>query len=149
MSEMEDYREDSELDRLLGFQMQMTDVLLVEAARGALEPFGVTPARLAALLLIRSNDGCDQSTLGRALRVNRSSAMKLVNLLIDRNLIERGPGRDMRSHALHLTEHGERQIDRMVAAVREAEDRASSALDPDEKATLVRLLRKMRAGREI
>ncbi len=40
-------------------------------------------------MLIKDNAGCEQSALGRALSINRSSAMKLVNALSDKGLIER------------------------------------------------------------
>ncbi|MFP5432659.1 MAG: MarR family transcriptional regulator, partial [Alphaproteobacteria bacterium] len=49
-------------------------------------------AKFTALLLIRDNPGCDQTALGRALSVNRSSAMKLVNILEERGWSNGGPG---------------------------------------------------------
>lgn len=140
------FEEGPEMATLLGYQMQMAILALGDSARIALAPFGITPARLAALLLVRDNPGCDQTTLGRALSVNRSSAMKIVNLLADQGLVERRPGRDLRSHALHLTEHGTARVRAMVDTLRARDRRIAAALDPGEFDTLLALLAKLRRG---
>ena len=140
-----------ELAGLLGFQIQMANLHVIEQARSALKEFQISPAKLTALLLIRDNPGCEQSALGRALSINRASAMKLVNILADRNLIERRPGRDLRSNALHLTERGRVELAPMALTLREADDAATAALSTHERANLLRLLNKLRqakAGRE-
>lgn len=135
-----------ELTGLLGFQVQMANLHLTEQARSALKELQISPAKLTALLLIRDNPGCEQSALGRALSINRASAMKLVNVLADRNLIERRPGRDLRSNALHLTEQGRIELAPMALTLREADDAAAVALSAQERAELLRLLTKLRHG---
>lgn len=130
----------TELGDLLGYQLQRAYLAAIEDVREALSPHGLTPAKLTALLLIRDNPGCDQTALGRALRVNRSSAMKIVNALAERGLIERRPGRDLRSNALHLTAHARSRIDAMLAAVRASDDRVTKLLSEGDRGTLLRLL---------
>lgn len=137
--------QDDELDTLIGYQLQMARLRLMEAAHAALAPYGISPARVTALALIRSQPGLDQSALGRALSINRASAMKLVNLLVERGLVERRPGRDLRSHALHLTPEGETQLPEMVARLRESEVPVLADLDDAERATLLRLLHRIHA----
>ncbi len=136
-----------ELAGLLGFQLRMANLRLTEAARVALQDFKISPAKLSALLLIRDNPGCEQSALGRAFSINRASAMKLVNVLDDRNLIERQPGRDRRSNSLHLTEQGRIELVQMAQALREADDAAAATLSAHERAELLRLLGKLRHGK--
>ena len=75
--------EGEELTNLVGYQLYRAHLTLTGLTRDALDPSGVSPAKLAALLLIRDNPGCGQTRLGEALSVNRSSAMKLVNVLVD------------------------------------------------------------------
>ncbi len=138
--------EGKELQRLLGFQLLMAELHMGNRAREALVPFGITPAKLAALLIIRDNPGCDQSALGQALWVNRSSAMKLVNALTEQDLVERQPGRDLRTNALHITASGRDRLEAMVQCLNEADAAAAVALSADEQRQLLGLLRKLRCG---
>lgn len=134
---------DPELDALIGYQLQMARLRLMEAAYAALVPYGISPARVTALALIRAQPGLDQSALGRALSINRASAMKLVNLLVERGLVERRAGRNLRSHALHLTEEGETQLPEMIARLRDSEAPLLVNLSSAERVALLQLLHKM------
>ncbi|WP_137785894.1 MarR family transcriptional regulator [Sphingomonas sp. 3P27F8] len=136
-------KSDPVLDHLLGYRLKRVAIATDQEARGVLEPFGVTPARLTTLLLVRTNPGCDQTALGRALSINRSSAMKLVNVLSERGLIERRPGRDARTNALYLTQEGGARLDEMVAAIERSDQALADRLTADEQAELARLLDKL------
>lgn len=136
-------KEGADLLRIVGYQVQRAGMLMVMDARATLAPHEISPAKMTALILIRDNPGSDQTALGKALGVNRSSAMKLVNFLADRNLIERRPGRDLRTNALHLTPDGERQVSAILADLRVSDERMTAALTADEVKTLVALLRKL------
>lgn len=137
----------SDLDDLLGYRIELAHLIAIEDARQALAPFGLTPAKLTALLLVRANPGCDQTALGKALSVNRSSAMKLVNVLVDRGLIERRPGRDLRTNALHLLPGGEERVAEMLDRLTESDRRLAVSLTAVERATLMALLKKLRKPR--
>jgi len=140
-------KQDTDLDGLLGYQLQRSHMLLVDDARRALLVYGLTPAKLTALLLIRANPGCDQTALGRALSINRSSAMKLVNFLVERELVERRPGRDLRTNALHLRPGAEDRILEMVKALSNSDARMSERLTSGERTQLFNLLRKLGSSR--
>src|SRR4051812_2102625 len=133
----------TDLDELLGYHLQQSHLYVMEDARRALAPHGLTPAKLTALLLIRANPGCDQTTLGRALSINRSGAMKLVNFLVERNLVERRSGRDLRTKALHLLPGSEDRIRQMIKAIRDSDARISERLTSAERAQLFTLVRKL------
>ena len=140
-------KQDTDLDGLLGYQLQRSHLLVMDDARRALLAHGLTPAKLTALLLIRANPGCDQTALGRALSINRSSAMKLVNFLVERELVERRPGRDLRTNALHLRAGAEDRILEMVKALGDSDARMSERLTPGERTQLFNLLRKLGSPR--
>jgi DNA-binding MarR family transcriptional regulator len=140
-------KQGSDLDGLLGYRIELAHLIAIEDARLALASYGLTPAKLTALLLIRANPGCDQTALGKALSVNRSSAMKLVNVLVDRGLIERRPGRDLRTNALHLLPDGEERVAEMLDQLRESDRRLAADLTAAERATLMALLKKLRKPR--
>ncbi|MFA5966370.1 MAG: MarR family transcriptional regulator [Sphingomonas sp.] len=140
-------KQDEDLESILGYQMQRAFQIMTEDARRALEPHGLTPAKLTALMLIRANPGCDQTMLGRALSINRSSAMKLVNALAARGLIERRPGRNLRTNALHLLPHGEAQLVDVVPLLHDSDRRMSERMSDTEQRTLFSLLRKVGPAR--
>jgi DNA-binding MarR family transcriptional regulator len=132
-----------DLQGLLGYQIQRVHLVMETDARAALAPFDLSPAKVTALTLIRDNPGSDQTALGRALSVNRSSAMKLVNILVERNLIERRPGRDLRTNALHLLPEGEALLAQMLDGARHSDARMTARLSAEEVRTLHALLRKL------
>ncbi|WP_343222268.1 MarR family winged helix-turn-helix transcriptional regulator [Novosphingobium profundi] len=127
----------------LGYQVQLVQPLAHDAARAALSHLEITPARATALLLIRSNPGCSQSALGGALNVNRSSAMKIVDLLEGRGLIRRAPSADPRAHALELTEEGEAFADEVEAALGRYESAFFGVLSEAERVALLEMLRRL------
>ena len=140
-------KQDDDLETLLGYHMQRAFFIMTDDARSALEPHGLTPAKLTALMLVRATPGCDQTALGRALSINRSSAMKLVNGLAARGLIERRAGRNLRTNALHLLPNGEVQVAEVLSLLRESDQRMSARLSDAERKTLSGLLRKIGAVR--
>jgi DNA-binding MarR family transcriptional regulator len=140
-------KQDGDLETILGYQLQRAGMVMSDDARRVLAPYGLTPAKLTALLLIRANPGCDQSTLGRALSINRSSVMKLVNLLAAQGDVERRAGRNLRSNALHLLPSGHERLTTVLGLLRESEARISARLSAAEHATLFALLRKLSSAK--
>ncbi|MCI4592431.1 MarR family transcriptional regulator [Sphingobium sp. BYY-5] len=136
-------KQGGDLLSLVGYQLQQANLRLETDARAVLADFDLTPAKLTALILIRDNPGCDQTTLGRALSINRSSAMKLVNILVEKRLIERQPGRDLRTNALVLLPEGQRQVDAMLAAVHRSDTRMTARLSREDIQTLHNLLTRL------
>lgn len=130
----------------VGYQIQLVQPLAYEAAREALSHLEITPARATALLLIRANPGCSQSALGGALNVNRSSAMKIVDLLEGRGLIRRAPSADPRAHALELTAEGEVFADDVETALGGYERAFFGVLSADERKTFLDMLRRLHKG---
>ena len=62
-------------------------------------------------------------------------------------LIERRPGRDLRTNALYLRPGAEQRIDEMVQALRESDARVAERLSSAERAQLAGLLRKLGPAR--
>ena len=136
-------KQGADLQSLVGYRVQRANLLMETDARAALADHDLSPAKMTALILIRDNPGCDQTALGRALSINRSSAMKLVNILADKGLVERRPGRDLRTNALMLYPEGARQLDAMLAAVRQSDARMTQRLGAEELKTLLALLARL------
>ena len=129
--------------RLIGFNLQMATLRTIAMARDALADADISPARVTALALLYMNPGCHQSELGRALAINRASAMKLVNSLARQGLVERREGRDRRSKALHITPAGERVLETALPLVEEADARAARGLEGAARDDLLAALRQL------
>ncbi len=138
-------KEGHDLEGQLGYQLQLVHPLAHDAARRALAHLEITPARATALLLIRANPGCSQSALGSVLNVNRSSAMKIVDLLEGRGLIRRAPSADPRAHALELTREGKVFADEVDTALAEHERAFFGVLNAAERASLLDMLARLQA----
>lgn len=132
------------LERSLGFQLRLLEVEAEAQARKALEPFDISPARVAALMVIDANPGCTQTALGEALTVNRASAMKLVNFLEGRGLVRRTPSPDPRANALLLTDEGCSALKAMTIALKAADDQAMSVLTAKEASIFLACVGKLR-----
>jgi DNA-binding MarR family transcriptional regulator len=130
---------------LVGYQLHLVDLFALREAREALAGVDLTPANVTALVFVRDNAGCDQIALGRMLAVNRSSAMKMVDKLAARSLVERRPGRDLRCNALHLTRRGNRVLQTVLDLLRDADESLCAGLDRAERALLLDLLVRLNA----
>ncbi|WP_395397329.1 MarR family transcriptional regulator [Novosphingobium sp. BL-8A] len=128
----------------IGFQIQMLQSVAHESARLALEPFDITPARASALLMVRANPGCTQTALGEALNVNRSSAMKIVDILEGRGAIRRAPSADPRANALELTDEGRTLASQIDVVLERHERKFFGTLSAAERAALLSLLQRLR-----
>lgn len=132
------------LGQRLGLLLHQADVRVMAGLAARLSPLRVTPARATAVVYIALNEGCDQSTLGRALGINRASTMKVVDELEQLGAIERRPGRDRRSNALHLTPDGRELRQRIEQITLEHDQAVFGELGPEDAAVLRGLLARLR-----
>ena len=128
----------------LGYQLRRLDMLSMNQLFETLSQIGVTPARATTLIFIGLHEGCDQNALARALGINRASAMGAVNALVALGAVERRAGRDRRSHALHLTEAGQRLRQEVEQITADHDAEFFGVLSDDERTTLERIIRKAR-----
>jgi DNA-binding MarR family transcriptional regulator len=140
-------REDAEVGeiaRRIGYQLRRVDMLSMEHLHELMADVGVPPGRATALVYIHLHPGCDQAELGRVLGINRASTMAAVNGLVALGAVERRPGRDRRSNALHLTAQGQALRDEVTRIMAEHETSIFGSLSDAERTDLFRLLLKVR-----
>lgn len=135
-----------EVARHIGYQLRRADMLSMEALHEEMAKLGVRPGRATALIFIDLHPGCDQTELGQVLGINRASTMVAVNGLVALGAVERRPGRDRRSNALHLTDAGQGLRTEIAQLIADHEAEFFDPLTPDERAELYRLLVKVRAA---
>jgi DNA-binding MarR family transcriptional regulator len=134
------------LAQIVGYRLDMARCAALRSLHRYMGDTPFRPADTTALLLIKENPGCDQTTLGRALAGNRSVGMKLAARLESHGLLTRGEGRDRRSKGLYMTPKGEKVLAELIEKHRDAEARIESWLDADERDQLLRLLDKIEDG---
>lgn len=129
------------LTGLLGFHVRQAQIAVFRDFAESMGPLDMTPGLFAVLVLVEANPGLKQSDLARAVHLDRSSVVSVVDNLERRGLLERHAAtHDRRSNALRLTSTGAALLRRLKQRVARHERRLASGLDARERATLVALL---------
>ena len=103
----------------------------------------VSPGRAGMLLLIDANPGVTQGGLARAVRLERSTMVGVVDALEARGFLERRRGEDRRTNGLWLTRAGRALVARLKRGIEVHERRVASRLTPTERRQLLALLEKL------
>ena len=103
----------------------------------------VSPGRVGILLLVEANPGVTQSRLARAVHLDRSTMVGVIDKLEERALIERRRGEDRRTNGLWLTRAGRTLLARMKERIEQHERRFAARLTPAERGQLIALLEKL------
>ena len=129
------------LTGLVGFHLRQAQIAVFRDFVGSMRPLDITPGLFAVLVLVEANPGLKQSDLARAVHLDRSTVVSVIDNLERRNLLERrAAANDRRSNALRLTPSGAALLRRLKQRVARHEKRLACALDAGERATLVALL---------
>lgn len=103
----------------------------------------VSPGRVGILLLVEANPGVTQSRLARAVHLDRSTMVGVIDKLEERALIERRRGEDRRTNGLWLTRAGRTLLSRMKERIEQHERRVAARLTSAERGQLILLLEKL------
>ena len=132
------------LPELLGYQLRRAQLTVFQHFAGALGDQNVTPGQIGLLVLVSRNPGISQTALARAVGVERSTLGEAIDRLLRRRLLLRKPAhQDRRSYALHLSAIGETFLDDFVPRLLRHEDDVAARLSPEERKTLLALLRRL------
>ena len=131
---------------LLGYWMRRAQVVAFQDFASTFAGHGLTPGQLGALLLIEANQGLSQTALGRALGIERSSVVPLIDRLQLRGLVRRAAhALDRRAHALELSPAGAEFLARLAPLLEAHERRIAADLNPAERRMLIALLARLAA----
>lgn len=137
------------LKHLLGYHLRRAEVLASQKFARAMDRFEISPPQLGVLLVVQANSGLNQTRVGRALGIDRSTLVSIIDTLEARGLVERTPSpTDRRSHALVMTAKGKSFIDELTPTLEAHEADLSDALSAEERDTLIDLLRRVVAAHE-
>ncbi|MFF0490447.1 MarR family winged helix-turn-helix transcriptional regulator [Nocardia sp. NPDC004068] len=111
-----------------------------------LASLGLEPAHFGILTHLASADGRSQQELADAMNVHRNAMVGLIDELEDLRLVRRYPHPDdRRAHAVHLTDLAHDLLPAATAEADAVEEEILAPLDADERAQLIRLLRRASA----
>ena len=102
------------------------------------------PQVFSALSLIADNPGIIQSALARALAIERSNIVLIIDDLVERGWVTRNAvPRDRRIYALHATAAGRECCRIAVERIVQHEERMLGAMTPRERAALLGVLNRV------
>ncbi|MEE8445000.1 MAG: MarR family transcriptional regulator, partial [Alphaproteobacteria bacterium] len=104
----------------------------------------IRPGQLGVLLLLAANPGINQTRLGRAIGIDRSTLVAVLDRLEARGLLTRTPSPgDRRARSLHLTAAGGSFLEDVMPKVRRHEEDLAAELSNEERRLLLSLLRRI------
>ncbi len=132
------------LSGLVGYHLRRAQALVFADFMTEAAAFGITPGQFGVLVLIEANAGLTQSALAKALGIERSTMVAVIDRLERQGLVERlGSAQDRRSYALRLSAAGAALLERLKPIVRRHERKIAAGLTAAEAATLIGLLRRI------
>jgi len=137
------------LPSLLGYVLRRAQSAVFADFAGTFARAGetLTPGEFGLLVLVERNAGLSQMALARAIGIDRSTLVPILNRLQTRGLlVRRESPTDGRTHALALTPAGAKALARFVRLVKAHEQRIASGLSATETRTLIVLLEKVRTS---
>lgn len=128
------------LPGLVGYALRRAQVAVFQdfAREMAATKIPVTPGEFGILVLVSRNAGLSQTALARAIGVDRSTLVPILDRLEHHGLIKRHPSpTDRRTHALELGTTGTALLPVYEAAVRRHERRIQRRLAAGEGGALI------------
>lgn len=131
------------LSRYTGFLLNWVAAGSRRRFESALLELGLRLQQFALMNVVDANPGRTQQSLGDAVHIDPSTMVQILDALASAGLAVRRPHEtDRRKHTIHLTKAGEELLVKARRAAKRAGDETFAALDPDERETFRRLLRK-------
>ena len=132
------------LDSLMGYAIRRAQIKTYETFIMALEPWGITPPRFSAMVIVSLNPGLKLTQLAKIMGIARSGAVILVDALEDLGYMERQPApEDRRAFSLALTAKGKQDLVQISQIVVQQDTQVIQPLSTAEQQELHRLLIKL------
>ena len=133
-----------QLENHLGYFLRRLQIWVFQDFIQTLRPMKVRPAQYSVLLVIEANPGLSQADLADTLGIERARLVRLLDGLEKRGLMRREASPvDRRSHALFLTEAGEKALGPVKALAAEHEANLTQRLGREKHDALLEALREL------
>lgn len=132
-----------------GFLLTRLGLSLKAQAMAEFEAAGFVPYHYSVLAVLDEGARETQATIADALRLDRSQLVGLLDTLEERGLVERRRDpNDRRRQMVNLTPAGKRQLATFRKLIERLENEMFAPLDPEERATLNRMLVRLAGSRD-
>ena len=132
------------LPDLVGYNLRRAQSAVFKHFSETVSSHDVSPGHFGVLVFIEANPGMSQTMLARALGIDRSSIVPVIDHLEGEGLVTRQKkASDRRTHELRLTTYGESRLEGLKNSVLAHDEEISRCLSADEKRGLVVALRKI------
>lgn len=132
------------LTELVGYGLRRAQAAVFSHFLGSVGKLGVSPGQFGVLVLIKENRGLSQSALAKALGIERSTMVAVIDRLESQGLVQRVTSEtDRRSYALALTPEGAELLARVTPLVRAHERQVAARLSAREKVMLMEMLERV------
>ena len=132
------------LETLVGYNARRAALVIIEEFMKRMAVYDLRTVDFSVLSLITHNPGITSKQLCNTLGIQAPNLVSMVNALEQRELIKRLPHpNDGRAMGLHLTELGEKTVRRAEKTAAELERDVTAKLSPQERKTLMTLLKKI------
>lgn len=132
------------LEGTVGYQLQLASTAFLATFVQATGQVSIRRIQFALLAVIGENPEIRQGEAGERLGIQRANLVPLIKDLVDKGLVERRVASDdRRALALGLTDLGKKRLDAGFKRISEHEDEMLKNFTRSERATLMRLLRKI------
>ena len=132
------------LPGLLGYQLRRAQIAAFQHFAATVGEAGVTPGWFGLMVIVAHNEGLSQTRLARALGIDGSTMVAMIDRLEENGWLRRQRSEvDRRSHALYLTEEGTDLLERLTPMVEQHEAELSQGFSADDKTALLALLAKV------
>ncbi len=130
--------------QFFGFQLAKAAEYFMNYAEEELEQYQLKTRHFGIMLLLAEHEPLQQAVIGRALRIDRTTMVALIDDLERLALVERKRDPDdRRAYAIFLTQKGRTLLPESETVVKEAEKVMLAPLSDSEVVELLRLLDKL------
>jgi DNA-binding MarR family transcriptional regulator len=132
------------LDALLGhagYAVRRFQIWIFQDFIKTLAAADIRPTQYSVLTVIGANPGLSQMAVAQRLGIERARLVHLLDSLENRRLVKRVRSKtDRRSHALHLTAHGEASLRRFKQLAAEHERHVAEKIGKENREQLLQIL---------
>ncbi len=132
------------LPGLLGYRLRRAQIAAFQHFAATVGKAGITPGWFGLMVIVANNEGLSQTRLARALGIDGSTMVAMIDRLEENGWMQRQRSEvDRRTHALSLTEAGNKLLAQLTPQVEAHEADLAAGLSAEDKKNLLELLAKI------
>jgi DNA-binding MarR family transcriptional regulator len=132
------------LPGLLGYQLRRAQIAAFQHFAATVGKAGITPGWFGLMVIVANNEGLSQTRLARALGIDGSTMVAMIDRLEENGWMQRQRSAvDRRTHALSLTDAGNALLAQLTPQVEAHEAELAKDLSAGDKRDLLALLAKI------